>query len=103
MNEQVTDERKLDELELIRAYQTVFETDAGQKVLEHLRDRHFASRNTWNQDAMKMSFNEGRRAVLLMIESILERDLEQERSRLIEHMEENNAGKPYDPDWRLTE
>lgn len=61
---------------LKRAYEKVFEGDAGKLVLEDLERYCFIKTTTFTGDGEGTIFNEGRRSVLLHIETMRSWDLE---------------------------
>ena len=57
-------------------YKKVFGTEEGKRVLSDLEKIGFFNTTTYNNDAIAMAFNEGNRAFLLHIKTILDMDLE---------------------------
>lgn len=81
--------KKVEEMpqnELIQIYKNVFNSDGGKLVLEDLRRRCYAHTSTSldsdgvNVLADEMQRNEGKRMVLLMIETFLDVDLEEQEN-----------------------
>lgn len=60
---------ELTEEQIAGLYKRVFETTEGQLVLEDLRFRSFVYVPTFEGDAQKGIFNEGKRSTVLHIES----------------------------------
>ena len=58
-------------------YKLVFDTPEGKKVLSDLAKRCFVKNTTYNDNAIQMSFNEGRRIVYVYIQDMVEKDLTQ--------------------------
>lgn len=58
-----------DEVELSAAYKTVFSTVEGQLVLQDLRNRCFFDTMTFSDNPYVTCFNEGKRTVILNIET----------------------------------
>jgi hypothetical protein len=57
-------------------YRKVFSTEEGKRVLKDLEKIGFFNTTTFNNDAIAMAFNEGNRAFLLHIKTILDMDIE---------------------------
>ena len=62
--------------ELKQAYQNVFESESGKKVLADLERRCFYNTTTFSQNSNTTIFNEGKRSVLLHIKNMALIDLE---------------------------
>ncbi len=57
-------------------YRKIFSTDEGKRVLNHMEGIGFFKTTTLTNDAILMAFNEGNRAFLLHIKTILDMDIE---------------------------
>ena len=57
--------------ELRQTYQTLFNTDDGQIVLEDLRTRFHGDQPTFSSDALEMAYLEGQRSVILIIKNMM--------------------------------
>jgi len=57
-------------------YKTVFRSEEGKRVLAHLETMGFWNSTTISKDPNITAFNEGNRAFLLSIKTILNTDLE---------------------------
>ena len=57
-------------------YQNVFESPDGKKVLEDLSRTTFMNKTTFNDNELRMAFNEGQRSVILHIHSMMKIDIE---------------------------
>jgi hypothetical protein len=57
-------------------YRKVFSTEEGKRVLTHMEQIGFFKTTTFLNDAISMAFNEGNRAFLLHIKTILDMDIE---------------------------
>lgn len=57
-------------------YRKVFSTEEGKRVLADLEKIGFFKTTTFSNDAIAMAFNEGNRAFLLHIKTILDMDIE---------------------------
>jgi len=60
--------------QLKAAYNFVFDTDDGRRVLADLRRRCHAHTSTFSANANETFFNEGQRQVVLFIEDMLSAD-----------------------------
>lgn len=65
---------------LWHAYQQVFTTEAGEAVLQDLRDRHFFYDTTVDDNPFITHKNEGQRSVVMHIENMLKITPEQLRA-----------------------
>ena len=71
----------LDEERVANLYKTVFATEEGQLVLEDLRNRCFIKIPTPTEESPYTTyFNEGKRSVVLHIESQINYEKSQERT-----------------------
>ena len=57
-------------------FQTVFRTQAGERVLRDLMQRNFIWGGTFNESALVMAHNEGRRDVILYIMDTVRKKME---------------------------
>ena len=57
-------------------FQTVFRTQAGERVLRDLMQRNFIWGGTFNESALVMAHNEGRRDVILYIMEMSRKKME---------------------------
>jgi len=57
-------------------YRKIFSTEEGKRVLAHMEGIGFFKTTTFINDGLSMAFNEGNRAFLLHIKTILDMDLE---------------------------
>ena len=57
-------------------YQTVFRTQAGERGLRDLMQRNFIWGGTFNESALVMAHNEGRRDVILYIMDTVRKKME---------------------------
>tara|TARA_R110001592_G_scaffold181648_1_gene424458 strand:- start:946 stop:1179 length:234 start_codon:yes stop_codon:yes gene_type:complete len=61
---------------LIKNYKLTFETESGAKVLEDLQRRcHMFTTTNVKSDSHESAFNEGQRAVMLFVMSMLKRNI----------------------------
>jgi len=74
----------------IKSYQKVFNTLDGKKVLEDLNRSCFLTQSTFTGDTHDSAFNEGQRAVLLRIYSILKTQPEKLMEDIIKYEESAN-------------
>jgi len=82
----------LDKLKALKqSYNSAFSSEAGRKVLEDLEKWCYIKTTTFpfnTPDALLLAFNEGKRAVILHIKTMMEFDIE----RLKKLMELQNQG-----------
>ena len=52
-------------------YKRTFETDDGQKVLEHMEVRFYLNTSTYSSEATDTAYREGQRTVVLFIKNML--------------------------------
>lgn len=57
-------------------YKTTFESEVGQRVLKDLEIKCFGNKVTFDKDHAQHAFNEGARAVLLHLKTMLSLDIE---------------------------
>lgn len=72
------------EKQLAIVYKTCFSTEVGKKVLSDLSEKCFEKRSTFvegNHD--KQNVNQGKRAVILYIRDLIEKDLDKPEPELI--------------------
>lgn len=77
--------RALEQITLVIAYQNVFNTEMGKKVLEDLKRNHFINSVAFVENSQSHAYREGQRAVVLRILSTLGIDLQ----KLKEQVEQN--------------
>jgi hypothetical protein len=71
-------ERAQEKKTLIMAYQKVFNSDAGEKVLENLDRLGFFKRSTGGHSPEQTAENNGKREVILHIHQFMDADLREE-------------------------
>lgn len=60
------DLKRLEEIEqLQRDYVSTFSSDSGKRVLQHLKKMCFFNQSTYNDEALRMAFNEGQRYIVI--------------------------------------
>lgn len=65
-----------EEIQLVNAAKAIFSTDSGKKMLEHLSDYCFEKHSTYVEgNGDKQNVNQGKRAVILHIRELMEKDL----------------------------
>ena len=73
--DEIKDLKKMDDEALDRLYMRLFSSDDGRLVLEDLRNRCFSYAPTVPEggdiNALRTHYNEGRRSILIMIETRL--------------------------------
>ena len=75
-DEQQSQEQQEKVNELIKNYKLTFETESGAKVLEDLQRRcHMFTTTNVKSDSHESAFNEGQRAVMLFVMSMLKRNI----------------------------
>jgi len=57
-------------------YRKIFSTEEGKRVLAHMEGIGFFKTTTFINEGLSMAFNEGNRAFLLHIKTILDMDIE---------------------------
>lgn len=71
------DDSNINKIKAIKEdYKKVFSTEEGKRVLADLERVGFYKSTTFTNDAIAMAFNEGNRAFLLHIKTILDMDIE---------------------------
>lgn len=72
----MSDKKLMDEQEdTLRAYQRLFESSDGQKVLNDLLNSCFFTKTTYSENPQEFAFNEGQRAVMLRILATLKTNI----------------------------
>ncbi len=72
-------EQKLD---ILKDYQDVFKTHAGQRVLQDLMHTHWIMSSTYTNDTTQMYIREGERNVVLRVLSILKVNMNELHERI---------------------
>jgi hypothetical protein len=62
-------------MDLARRYRRVFNSEDGKIILADLEKRCFGKHPSFDENPIRMAFNEGRRSVYLSIQTMLELDL----------------------------
>jgi len=79
----MADKNTLEELKNLKgAYETLFSTDDGKKILDDLKDKYFFYKSTFDSEHSRMSYNEGQRMLALYI-----MDMADLHSTMIQDME----------------
>lgn len=79
--------RALEQISLVIAYQNVFSTPMGQKVLEDLKKAHFVDSVTFVENPQTHAYREGQRAVVLRILSTLKVDLQKQKEQVEQNVQ----------------
>ena len=80
-------------------YKEVFNSEAGQEVLHDIMRHNYVFNTTQSSDALEMSFNEGRRAVVLAIMHNLQKspnELMEEQAEIYGRISTDNREQSFD-------
>lgn len=80
--EYASNKKVSDEIELIRAYKRVFNTPDGQRILDDLKRSCCYDRSTLYQGTELGQYHEGRRSVVLNIQSVMKKSIKKLRQQL---------------------
>ena len=80
-------------------YKEVFNSEAGQEVLHDIMRHNYVFNTTQSSDPLEMSFNEGRRAVVLAIMHNLQKspqELMEEQAEIYGRISTDNREQSFD-------